>query len=42
MPFSSQRQRRWMYANEPEMARRWEKKTPKGKPLPKKARKKKR
>ena len=24
MPFKSQKQRRWMWANEPEMARRWE------------------
>ena len=27
MPFRSESQRRWAYANEPEMARRWEKKT---------------
>lgn len=25
MPFKSERQRRWMHANEPAMARRWEK-----------------
>jgi hypothetical protein len=25
MPFKSEKQRRWMYANEPEMARRWSK-----------------
>jgi hypothetical protein len=25
MPFKSEKQRRWMYANEPEMATRWEK-----------------
>lgn len=31
MPFKSQAQRRWMYANEPAMAKRWEKETPKGK-----------
>lgn len=36
MPFKSQAQRRWMYANEPEMAKRWEKHTPKGKKLPEK------
>jgi hypothetical protein len=30
MPFKSQRQRAWMYANKPEMARRWEKHTPRG------------
>lgn len=35
MPFKSQAQRGWMYANEPEMAKRWEKETPKGKKLPK-------
>lgn len=23
MPFKSEKQRRWMWANEPEMARRW-------------------
>jgi hypothetical protein len=34
MPMQSEAQRRWMHANEPEMARRWEKKTPKGKDLP--------
>lgn len=37
MPFKSQNQRNWMYANEPEMAERWEKKTPKNQPLPKKS-----
>jgi len=26
MPFKSEKQRRWMWANEPEMARRWTKK----------------
>ena len=35
MPFVSQAQRGWMYSNEPEMAKRWEKETPKGKKLPK-------
>jgi hypothetical protein len=38
-PFKSDAQRAWMYANKPEMAKRWEKETPKGKlhakPLPK-------
>jgi len=24
MPFKSEKQRRWMWANEPEMAERWE------------------
>lgn len=28
MPFKSEKQRRWMHANEPEMAERWEKETP--------------
>jgi len=42
MPFKSQSQRRWMYANDPEMAAKWEAHTPKGKKLPKKVRKKKR
>ena len=34
MPFKSEAQRRWMHANKPEMAKEWEKKTPKGKDLP--------
>ena len=25
MPFKSEKQRKWMYANEPEMAKKWEK-----------------
>lgn len=41
MPFKSQRQRKWMYENNPEMARQWEADTPKGKKLPKRAPKKK-
>lgn len=28
MPFKSQAQRRWMYANKPAMAQRWEAHTP--------------
>ena len=36
MPFKSQAQRKWMYANKPAMAKRWSKHTPKGKKLPKK------
>lgn len=28
MPFTSKAQRAWMYANKPEMAKRWEKETP--------------
>lgn len=39
MPFKSQAQRKWMFANQPEMAERWAKKTPKGKRLPKKVKK---
>lgn len=34
MPFQSQSQRAWMYANKPEMAARWQKETPKGAELP--------
>lgn len=34
MPFKSEAQRRWMYANHPEMAKRWSEHTPKGKKLP--------
>jgi hypothetical protein len=34
MPFKSQSQRKWMHANEPKMAERWEKETPQGKKLP--------
>ncbi len=40
MPFKSQSQRSWMYANDPAMAQRWEKETPKGKKLPKRVPKK--
>jgi hypothetical protein len=35
-PFVSEAQRRWMWANDPEMAQRWADHTPKGKKLPKK------
>lgn len=31
MPFKSQAQRGFMYAKHPEIAKRWEKETPKGK-----------
>ena len=41
MPFKSQAQQKWMYAHNPEMAKRWEEHTPKGKPLPKKVKRKK-
>lgn len=36
MPFKSEAQRRFMYAKHPEMAKRWEKHTSKGKKLPEK------
>lgn len=36
MPFKSEAQRKMMYAKHPEVAKRWEKETPKGKALPKK------
>jgi len=36
MPFESEAQRRYMYAKHPEIAKRWEKHTPKGKDLPEK------
>jgi len=28
MPFKSEKQRAWMYANKPEMAKRWQAETP--------------
>jgi hypothetical protein len=36
MPFRSEAQRKWMHANKPKMAKKWEEHTPKGKKLPKK------
>lgn len=36
MPFESQAQRRMMYVKHPEIAKEFEKKTPKGKMLPEK------
>ena len=39
MPFKSEAQRKWMYANEPGMAKRWQEETPKNKKLPAKAHK---
>lgn len=36
MPFKSEAQRRWMHATHPQMAKKWEKHTPKGKKLPEK------
>lgn len=41
MPFKSEAQRKFMYAKNPKMAKEWEEKTPKGKKLPKKVKKKK-
>ncbi len=41
MPFKSQAQRKWMYANDPAMATKWEQHTPERKKLPKKVKKKK-
>jgi hypothetical protein len=40
MPFKSKQQRKFMYAKHPEMAKEWEEKTPKGKVIPKKVKKK--
>lgn len=37
MPFRSEKQRRFMHAQHPEIAKRWEKETPKGSDLPEKA-----
>lgn len=36
MPFKSEAQRRWMHANHPRMADKWEEETPTGKRLPRK------
>ncbi len=41
MPFKSEAQRRFMYANHPKMAAEWQAATPKGKKLPAKVHKKK-
>jgi hypothetical protein len=41
MPFKSKAQRNWMHKNKPEMAKKWEKETPKNKKLPSKVKKKK-
>jgi hypothetical protein len=40
MPFKSKSQQRWMYANEPEMAKKWSEHTPDHSDLPEKAKKK--
>lgn len=39
MPFESRSQRAWMFANHPEMAKRWAMHTPDEKNLPKKVKK---
>jgi len=39
MPFKSQAQRRWMYANDPKMARQWSEHTSKDAKLPEKVKK---
>jgi len=41
MPFKSTSQRKFMYSQMPEMAKRWEHETPKGKKLPRWKKKKK-
>lgn len=41
MPFKSQAQRRYLFANHPDIAERWAKETPKGKKLPQHVKKKK-
>tara|TARA_R110000796_G_scaffold65782_2_gene151781 strand:+ start:1929 stop:2057 length:129 start_codon:yes stop_codon:yes gene_type:complete len=41
MPFKSKAQRRALYAKDPELAKEFEAKTPKGKKLPERVRKKK-
>lgn len=40
MPFKSENQRRFMYANHPRMAAKWEEETPTNKRLPRKLTKK--
>ena len=39
MPFKSQAQRKWMFANHPKMAKRWAEHTPKNAKLPEYVRK---
>lgn len=41
MPFKSQQQKKWMYANKPEMAKNWQLETPSDKKLPKTVKKRK-
>ncbi len=42
MPMRSKAQRKFLWANNPKVAREFEKKTPKGKKLPKRAQRRKR
>jgi hypothetical protein len=42
MPFKSEAQRRYLYATDPKMAKRWEKETPRNAKLPERATKKRR
>jgi len=41
MPFKSKAQRGYLYANKPEVAKEFQSKTPKGKKLPRKVKRKK-
>lgn len=41
MPFKSKAQKGYLYANKPEVAKEFQSKTPKGKKLPKKVKRKK-
>jgi hypothetical protein len=41
MPFKSEAQKGWMYANHPQMAKQWQEHTPEGKKLPAKVKAKK-
>ena len=41
MPFKSKAQKKWMYANKPQMAALWQAETPKNKKLPNKVKRKK-
>jgi hypothetical protein len=41
MPFLSKAQKKWMFANEPEVAKRWAEETPPNKKLPEHVTKKK-
>jgi len=41
VPFKSEAQKGWMYANHPKMAKQWQEHTPEGKKLPAKVKAKK-